>query len=88
MLKATRLFKGQDKDDEDFNQPQSEFEKHHNINLHKHGSFDMCATVWHFSRTSLSLGVEFMKWGFPFVQLTKPQLTTNSAVALYNIMMQ
>ena len=67
MLKAAGIIKGNVKTDEDFNQPQSEFAKRHNVDLYRTGSFDICAGMWHFSAISWYLGVDFMKWGFPFV---------------------
>ena len=91
MLKAAGIIKGNVKTDEDFNQPQSEFAKRHNVDLYRTGSFDICAAMWHFSATSWYLGVDFMKWGFPFVQLNGKPIDNqfcNSLVQYYDLIMK
>ena len=91
VLKATGVIKGQGKDHRDFSKPQNEFEKHHNVDLHRNGSFDICATVWHFNITSFYLGVDFMKWGFPFVQLNETPIDNqfcSSFVQYYDAIMK
>ena len=45
MLKAAGIIKGNVKTDEDFSQPQSEFAKHHNVDLYRTGTFDVCRYV-------------------------------------------
>ena len=66
ILKAVGKIKGKV---EDFSQPQNELAKRQNLDMHRTRSFEINATVWHFNTISLYLGVDIMKWGFPFVQL-------------------
>ena len=66
FLKLTGTKKCQ-KTHKDFSQPQNELEKRHCADLLRTGSFEICAAIWHFSLTSWYLGVDFMKWGFTFV---------------------
>ena len=91
VLKTAGVIKVQVKDHRDFSQPQSEYEKHHNVDLHRNGSFDIRVTVWHFNAISLYLGVDFMKWGFPFVQLIETPIDNqfcSSFVQYYDVILK
>ena len=59
--------KGHAKTNKDFSHPQKELDKRHNADRLRTGSFEICAAFWHFSLTSWYLGVDFMKWGYAFV---------------------
>ena len=74
--------------DRDFSQPQNEFHKRHTVEMHRTGRFDMNAVAWHFNAISLYLGVDFMKWSFPLVQLTESPIDSqfcSSLVQYYDL---
>ena len=91
VLKAAGVIKVQVKNDKDFSQAPNEFEKRHNIDLHRNGTFDICAAAWHFNTKSLCLGIDFMKWGFPFVKLIETPIDNqfcSSFVQYYDVIMK
>ena len=73
VLKAAGIMKihGRVAADKDFGQPQKELYKRQTIDVCRTGTFDLCAFWWHFDVASWYLGVDFMKWGFPFVKPTE-----------------
>lgn len=50
----------------------SEAKKRHNFTLTNTETWDVMAGTWHFSYLSWYMGIDFMKWGFPFASLTEP----------------
>lgn len=50
----------------------SEAKKRHNFSLVKTETWDIIVGTWHFSYLSWYLGIDFMKWGFPFAKLKEP----------------
>ena len=69
VFKAAGIIKVHPKAEKDFSQPQNEFDKRHTTDIQRTGTLEIFAAMWHFSRTSRFLGVDLMKWGFPFVKL-------------------
>ena len=63
----TGINKRRAKTDKDFSQPQNEFQKRHNTDRLRTGSFEICVAVWHFCLMSWYLGADFMKWGHVIV---------------------
>ena len=49
--------------------PHRELDKRHSQDIQRTGSIDIIAAVWHFSLMSWYLGIDFVKWGFSFVNL-------------------
>lgn len=50
----------------------SEAKKRHNFSLANTETWDVIVGAWHFSYLSWYMGIDFMKWGFPFAPLTEP----------------
>ena len=89
LLKAAGKFKVQS--EKDFNQPQKEVDKRQTIDIQKTISFEISLTWWHFNIVSWYLGVNCMKWGFPFVKLIDKQIDNqfcNSFVQWIDLVMK
>ena len=50
----------------------SEARKRHNFSLDRTESMEITAGAWHFTYVTWNMGIDFMKWGFPFAPLTEP----------------
>ena len=48
-------------------QPENEFQKRHDTDVLRTGTFEIGAAVWHFTFISWYLGADFMKWGHVIV---------------------
>ena len=50
----------------------SEARKRHNFSLANTDTWDVIVGTWHFTVVSWYMGIDFMKWGFPFAPLKEP----------------
>ena len=69
ILKTVGVLKMHPEADKDFSKPQKEMDKRQSVDIQRSATYEVFVGTWHFVTMSWYLGVDFMKWGFPFVKL-------------------